>query len=59
MDIVAMSVMMHQASLQSAVSVSVMKMAMNSGTEMATQMTGMMSNMAVDTSKGMNIDVKA
>lgn len=54
-----MSVMMHQASLQNAVSVSVMKMAMNSGTEMATQMTDMMSNMAVDTSKGMNIDVRA
>lgn len=59
MDIAAMSVIMHQASLQSAVSVSVMKMAMNSGAEMSTQMTDMMSNMAVDTSKGMNIDVRA
>lgn len=47
MDIGAMSIGMHQASLQSAVSISVMKMAMNSGTEAATQMTDMISNMAV------------
>ena len=58
MDIAAMSIGMHQASIQSAVSISVMKMAMNSGTETATQMTDMMSNMAVDTSKGTNIDVR-
>jgi len=59
MDIAAMSIGMHQASLQSAVSISVMKMAMNSETETATQMTDMMSNMAVDTSKGTNIDARA
>ena len=59
MDIAAMSVMMHQASLQSAVSVSVVKMAINNGAEMATQITDMMNNMAVDTNRGMNIDVRA
>lgn len=58
MDIAAMSISMEQASLQSAVSVSLMKMAMNSGTEIATQMTDLMSNMAIDTSRGNNIDVR-
>ncbi len=58
MDIAAMSIGMHQASIQSAVSISVMKMAMNNGTETATQMTEMMSNIAVDTSKGTTIDVR-
>lgn len=59
MDIGAMSVGMHQASLQNAVSISVMKIAMNSRTEIATQITDMISNMAVDTSKGANIDTRA
>ena len=59
MDIAAMPIGMHQASIQSAVSISVMKRAMNSGNETATQMTEMMSNMAVDTSKGANIDARA
>lgn len=58
MDIGAMSIGMHQASLESAVSISVMKMAMNKGIEAATQMTDMISNMAVDTSKGINIDIR-
>jgi hypothetical protein len=58
MDIAAMSISMGQASLQSAVSVSVMKMAMKNGTEIATQMTDLMSNMAIDTSRGSNIDVR-
>lgn len=59
MDIGAMSMVMHQASLESAVSVSVMKLAMNSQTETAAQMTNMMGNMAIDTSKGTNIDARA
>lgn len=58
MDIAAMSIDMKQASLQSLVSVSVMKMAMNSGAEMSTQMTEMINNMAVDTSRGTNIDTR-
>lgn len=59
MDIEAMSVCMHQASLQNAVSVSVMKLAMNTRNEMATQMTDMISNMAVDSNRGTNIDTRA
>lgn len=59
MDIGAMSMVMNQASTQSAVSVSVMKMAMNSQEDTAVQMANMMSNMAVDTTKGTNIDVRA
>lgn len=58
MDIAAMSISMNQAFIQSAVSVSLMKMAMNNGFEIANQMTDMISNMAVDTSKGTNIDVR-
>lgn len=58
MDIGAMSVIMHQASLQSAVSISVMKMAMNSGVEAAKTQISDMKNMAVDTSKGTHIDTK-
>jgi hypothetical protein len=56
MDISELAVNMHQVSLQSAVSTSVMKLAINSETETANQMTDMMSNMAVDTSKGTTID---
>lgn len=59
MDIAAMSINMNQASIQNAVSVSLMKMAMNNGVKIASQMTDMISNMAIDTSKGTNIDVRA
>lgn len=59
MDIGAMSMVMKQASAQSAISISVMKMAMNSQEDTAAQMTNMMSNMAVDTTKGTNIDSRA
>lgn len=56
MDIEAMSVSMHQASLQNAVSISLMKMAMNTETQSASQMTDMIKNMAVDSDRGTNID---
>lgn len=59
MDIAAMSIGMHQASLQNAVSISLMKMSMNNQVQSASQMTEMMSNMAVDTTKGTHIDVRA
>lgn len=36
-----------------------MKLAMDNGIEKATQITDMISNMAVDTSRGNNIDVRA
>ena len=57
MDIAAMSIGMHQASLQSVVSISVMKMAMDTGKETATQMTEMIKNVAVDSNLGNHIDV--
>ena len=58
MDIGSMSMVMRQASVQSAVSVSVMKIAMNSQENTASQMTDMINNIAVDTSSGTNIDVR-
>ena len=58
MDICEMSVAMHQASLQSAVSMSVLKMAMNSWAEASTQITNMMSDMGIDTSIDTNIDTR-
>ena len=48
-----MSTIMHQTDLQSAVSVSVLKLAMNSEIQEKAEM---ISNIAVDTSKGMNVD---
>ncbi|MDS0527628.1 YjfB family protein [Clostridium sp. SHJSY1] len=59
MDIAALSMYMSQSSIKSAVSTSVLKMAMDNGKEMASEMTSMMGKMAVDTSKGMNLDVRA
>lgn len=59
MDIAAMSISMNQAAVQNAVSISLMKMSMDNQAQTATQMTEMMSNMAVDTSKGTHIDVRA
>jgi len=59
MDIGALSIGMQQYSLATAVSTSLLKIAMNNGSEIATQMTDMMSNMAVDTSRGTTIDARA
>ena len=52
-----MSVFMHQISLENSVSTSVLKIALNSENETNTEMVDMASNMAVDTSKGINLDV--
>jgi len=57
MDIGALSIYMNQTSLQNTASMSVLKMAMNNSSETSTQMTDMISNMAVDTSVGTVIDV--
>ena len=59
MDIGRMSMSMSQGALASAVQLSLMKMQMNTGEEMAAGMTDMLNNMAVDTTKGVNLDVKA
>jgi len=53
-----MSMNVHQTSLQSAVSMSVLKMAMNSWAEASTQITNMMSDMGIDTSIDTNIDTR-
>lgn len=57
MDIAAASIGMHQANLQNAVQLSVMKMAMNNSEVLNNQMTEMIDNMAVDTNLGSNLDV--
>ena len=59
MDVGRMSMSMSQGALASAVQLSLMKMQMNTGEEMAAGMTDMLNNMAVDTTKGVNLDVKA
>jgi hypothetical protein len=59
MDIAALSMAMSQAQAQTTASMSVMKMAMNTGVENATQMTDMMKNMSLDPNLGQHIDVSA
>ena len=56
MDIGALSMIMSQSRVQQSAGIAVMKMAMNTGKENATQMTDMMENVAVDTSVGQNLD---
>lgn len=58
MDIAALSMGMSNSSLASAVQVSVMKLGMNSNEEMASQMNEMLKNVAVETGKGINLDVR-
>lgn len=59
MDIGRMAINMSQNSLKSAVSISLMKLQVNSNSEMAVSMKEIMDTMAVDTSKGNTIDVRA
>ena len=62
MDIATMSIGMHQALLQNEVSISVAKLAMNSNAQTAeNQIADIMNsnNMAIDASRGNNIDVRA
>lgn len=59
MDIGTMSMAMNQSSLQSAVSVSVLKMAMNSEAQASNQISKIMDNAAVDETRGSKIDVRA
>jgi hypothetical protein len=59
MDIGALSMIMSQSRVQQSVGIEVMKMAMNTGKENATQMTDMMENVAVDSNVGQNLDVRA
>jgi hypothetical protein len=59
MDIAALSLAMSQVQAQTAASMSVMKLAMNTGVENATQTTDMMKNISLDPNLGQYIDVSA
>ncbi len=58
MDIGVLSMVMSQSKVQDAASVAVMKMAMNSGKETASQVTEILKNTAVDTKLGNHLDRK-
>jgi hypothetical protein len=59
MDIGAISIIMSQSMAQTAASMSVMKLALNTGVENATQMTDMMKNMSLEPNLGQHVDVSA
>ena len=59
MDIGALSMIMSQSRVQQSVGIEVMKMAMNTGKENATQITEMIEKFAVDTNVGQNLDTWA
>jgi hypothetical protein len=56
MDIGALSMIMSQSGVQESAGIAVMKMAIDTGKETATQMTEMMKNVAVDTNVGQHLD---
>lgn len=57
MDIAVLSTIMSESRAQQSAGIAVMRMAMNAGKDNATQMTEMMSNIAVDDNLGNHIDV--
>ena len=59
MDIAALSMAMSQSRVKESAGISVMKMAMDTGKETATQMTEMMKNVAVDPDLGQRLDTRA
>ena len=59
MDIGALSMIMSQSIVQQSAGIAVIKMAMDTGKETATQMTEMMKNVAVDPKVGQNLDTLA
>jgi hypothetical protein len=59
MDIEALSMAMSQSRVQESASIAVMKMAMDTGKENATQMTDMIRKVAVDPDLGQHFDVMA
>ena len=59
MDIAALSMVMSQANVQQNAGIAVMKMAMDTGKENASQMTDMIKNIAVDPNVGQNLDTRA
>ena len=59
MDIGALSMIMSQSRVQQDVGIAVLKMAMDTGKEDATQITDMLKNVAIDTNVGQNLDTWA
>lgn len=59
MDIAALSMVTSQSKVQEAAGIAVMKMAMNTGKETATQMTEMLKTTAVDPNLGQRLDTRA
>lgn len=59
MDIAALSMVMGQSRIQESAGIAVMKMAMDTGKENATQMTKIMENIAVNSNLGNHLDVSA
>jgi hypothetical protein len=59
MDIGALSMIMSQSKVQQSAGIEVMKIAMDTGKETATQMTEMMKNVAVDPNVGQNLNTWA
>ena len=57
MDIAELSMVMSQSNAQQSAGIAVMKMAMDTGKENATQMTDMIKNVAVDPNLGNHLDV--
>ncbi len=57
MDIAVLSMVMSQSRVQELAGIAVMKMAMDTGKENATQMTEMIKNSAVDLNIGSHLDV--
>ncbi len=57
MDIAALSMIMSQSRIQESAGIAVMKIAMDTGKENATQMTEMIKNSAVDPNLGNHFDV--
>ena len=57
MDIAQLSMVMSQARVQQSAGIAVMKMAMDTGKENATQMTEMIKNSAVDPNLGNHLDI--
>lgn len=58
MDLGAIPANIYQTSGENAVSLSVLKIAMNSDVQATTQMAEMMNNIDADTNIGMNIDTR-
>jgi hypothetical protein len=56
MDIAELSIIMSQSKAQTAVGISLAKMAMDTNKDNATQITEMIKNVAVDPNLGSNID---